>query len=95
MERFTPVVYQKTRDQGEKVRISGMKHFNNFFNSKRMKLSEVVSQPELTRSDEVWYNKIRRSVVQQDQDRVDLPNCEEVGESYEYFIDVFIHDNIN
>ena len=51
-ESSTPVVYQKTGDQGnrpstEKVRISGMKHFNNFFNSKRMKLSEVVSQPEL------------------------------------------------
>ena len=51
-ESLTPVVYQKTGDQGnrpstEKVRISGMKHFNNFFNSKRTKLSEVVSQPEL------------------------------------------------
>ena len=46
-ESLSPVVYQKTGDQGEKVRISGMKHFNNFFNSKRMKLSEVVSQPEL------------------------------------------------
>ena len=46
-ESFTPVVYQKTGDKGnrpstEKVRISGMKHFNNFFNSKRMKLSVLL-----------------------------------------------------
>ena len=51
-ESLTPVVYQKTGDQGnrpstKKVRLSGMKHFNNFIHSKHMKLSKVTSQPDL------------------------------------------------
>ena len=49
-ESSTPVVYQKTGDQGNRpstnnVRLSGMKHFNNFLQSKRMKLCDVISQP--------------------------------------------------
>ena len=51
-ESSTPVVYQKTGDQGnrpstKKVRLSGMKHFNNFIHSKHMKLSDVISEPDL------------------------------------------------
>ena len=51
-ESLTPMVYQKTGNQRnrpftKKVRLSGMKHFNNFIHSKHMELGEGISQPDL------------------------------------------------